>query len=266
MREDMFEVIIERPRWGSRMRYPRSRRRVDKIVSRKDPDSLPFRLGHNRDISQHLKYSHKYLSETLNPLRRFLEGQVNRPWNKVFSEICENLKTSSTVQQHVRDHIKDFVATKTVLKDGEVWAVTEGVRWPVAKGVYRFYVDPRTGILRKNKNYYASRREVQDASWSGDRHLHKRLREVAPLVQLHRLDDGAWWEVKLAPIPTERKKVRANRGRDYGYDVRLPYFDVVLIDKLTKFPAATLYQRPDVYAVAKRQLSRQEVIKLGLPR
>ena len=123
MREDMFEVIIERPRWGSRMRYSRRNRRVDdKITPRKDPDSLPFRIGLER-AAKDARF-HKRLSETLNPLRRYLDSQINRPWNKVWSEICANLKTSSTVQQHVRDHVKDFVATDILSKDGERWVRT----------------------------------------------------------------------------------------------------------------------------------------------
>src|SRR5262245_6912393 len=149
MREDMFEVIIERPRRGSRMRYPRNRRRVDKIASRNDPDLLPLQLGHNRDIHQSLGYSRKYLNENLNPPRRYLESHVNRPWNKVFSEICENLKTSSTVQQHVRDHLKDLVATDIICNDGERWV--RSFWWGTIRlsdSGYELYVDPRTGLLR----------------------------------------------------------------------------------------------------------------------
>ncbi len=55
----------------------------------------------------------KWLNENLAPLKRFLGKQVGRPWDKVYSEIAENLKPTSTVQQHVRDHIEDFVALKT---------------------------------------------------------------------------------------------------------------------------------------------------------
>ena len=49
------------------------------------------------------------LNENLAPLQRYLARQVGRPWNKIYAEIAEHLKPTSTVQQHVRDHLKDFV-------------------------------------------------------------------------------------------------------------------------------------------------------------
>src|SRR5829696_5793202 len=103
MRDDMFEVIIERPRWGSRMPYRRRARRIDAKASlARDSDSLPSYFGMRRWA---LLGQSKSLNENLAPLRRYLEGQVNRPWNKVWSEISANLAATSTVQQHVRDHV-----------------------------------------------------------------------------------------------------------------------------------------------------------------
>src|SRR5262245_45860697 len=217
MRDDMFEVIIERPRWGSRMRYPRSRRRVDKVVSRKDPDSLPFHLGHTRDIHQTLKYSHKYLSETLNPLRRFLEGQVNRPWNKVWSEISENLKTSSTVQQHVRDHVKDFVATDIINKDGERW-VRSFWRGTVrlSESGYELYVDPRTGILRRNKLRKTKRQVRREERANEAKERAARMRELGGYLQAHKFN-GAWWLVTLEPTPWERPLAAHKKPASWGY-------------------------------------------------
>ena len=49
----------------------------------------------------------KLLNENLAPLRRYLERQVGRPWDKVYSEIAEGLRVASTVQRHVRDHLRD---------------------------------------------------------------------------------------------------------------------------------------------------------------
>src|ERR1700744_6407841 len=119
MRHDMFEVIVERPRVNSGARYPRPTRRRANESARLDPERLPFRAGMKPLGADHS--DEKYLNENLAPLRRYLERQVNRPWNKVWSEICERLKPASTVQQHVRDHIGDFVATDTFVRDGVVW-------------------------------------------------------------------------------------------------------------------------------------------------
>jgi hypothetical protein len=71
---------------------------------------------------------------------------VGRPWAKVYSEISANLKATNAVQQHVRDHLEDFVAIKLSFnKAGEPMSVT---RW---RSSYDFYVDPRDGILKRAK-------------------------------------------------------------------------------------------------------------------
>jgi hypothetical protein len=62
--------------------------------------------------SQRERGGYKMLNENLAPLRRFLERQIGRPWDKVYSEIAERLRVDSTVQQHVREHLRDFVATR----------------------------------------------------------------------------------------------------------------------------------------------------------
>ena len=138
MREDMFEVIIERPRWGSRMGHPRRAKRMDaKVTAARDPDALLSKLGMQRGAK--FARSSKSLNENLAPLRRYLEKQVNRPWDKVWSEICENLSTASTVQQHVRDHIVDFVAVQSFAKNGVVFVARRhhGAPLPLTESHYR---------------------------------------------------------------------------------------------------------------------------------
>jgi hypothetical protein len=98
MREDMAKVIVTRPRV------------LDSMVrkGRNVPDEhLPKAIGLRRHA--HERGGYKMLNETLAPLRRYLERQVGRPWDKVYSEIAQRLRPSSTVQQHVRDHVGDFV-------------------------------------------------------------------------------------------------------------------------------------------------------------
>jgi hypothetical protein len=50
------------------------------------------------------------------------------------------------------------------------------------------------------------------------------------------------------------------------YNRALPHTDVVRAARLTTLPADRLYGRPGVYAIAKRQLSRNEMLALDLPR
>ena len=240
MRDDMSEVIIERPRHASRARFPRKLRRRDAVATRHDPERLGFVAG--------IGLTDKSLNENLAPLRRYLERQVNRPWDKVWSEICAKLKPSSTVQQHVRDHIDDFVAIKTFMKDGVVWIGDAFLTTPQPlKGSrLRLYVDPRSGLLRRNehfqtlKQYYAAK--VRERA--------QRMREVSPTVQIHRFGKHGWWEVILAPTKFNRYNIK-NNGVDVIY--RSGFSDLRPHD---------LYGRDGVYAIAKRQLSKREIAQI----
>lgn len=149
MRADMFKVIVERPR--HRVDYYRNlpneyrsakRFKIDECDDVSDEFcgvKLPMR-------SKRVGWLGKELNENLNPLRRFLNKQIGRPWNDVYSEICDGLDTGSTVKQHVRQHISDFVSTKTFYNDnGDLRCAT---RWGIKHYLYNdLYVDP-DGILR----------------------------------------------------------------------------------------------------------------------
>lgn len=138
MRSDMPKLIVERGRILSR--------RVKRRPSR-DPDALPDRESMRR---RHvLARSENAFSDNLAPLRRYLMKQVGRPWNKVYGEICAPIRRSSTVQDHVRLHIEDFVSTRVAMRDGV--PVDLASRWG-SRAVRLLYVDPRTGILRLNRN------------------------------------------------------------------------------------------------------------------
>ena len=254
MRGDMPKVIVERPRSGA------GKLRNRKPV-RDDDELLPSKIGVKRDARERGGY--KSLNENLNPLKRYLESQVGRPWDKVWSEICKNLKPSNTVQQHVRDHIPDFVALKTSLKDGEVWVHDRFRRAPLKDSHVKLFVDPKSGLLRRNK-YWASwnaRRRAERAREQKERE--RRMRVLSPTKQLHLLEDGAWWEVTLAPVPTVVQEHRTRHGT-HRYPAELAVKDVVLEARLTLLSREALYDRRGVYAVAKRQLSRKEMRDLGL--
>lgn len=143
MRKDMAKIIVERPRGGSPGWARRGRTR---IVEDDDGTPLPARSP-VRERPQRTKY----LNENLAPLRRYLGKQVGRPWSKVHAEICENLRPTSTVQQHVRDHVEDYVAFRTHMAGGVVHALPRfGGPQPMSKDYRPFFVHPKTGLLKRN--------------------------------------------------------------------------------------------------------------------
>lgn len=241
MRDDMFEVIIERPRHKSRARFPRKFRRRDAVATRHDPERLGFAAG--------IGLVDKSLNENLAPLRRYLERQIDRPWNKVWSEISAKLRPDSTVQQHVRDHVEDFVAIKTFVKDGAIWTAGSGRFYsrphPLKESGAKLFVDPRSGLLRRNK-YYQTRWQFK----AKVRERAQRMREVSPTVQIHRFGKHGWWEVVLMPTKLDR------------YEIKKSGLDVVVQSGFSNLMPHVLYGREGVFAIAKRQLSKPEIAQL----
>lgn len=139
----MFEVIIERPRYGSgaRFRKGRTQEKSERAYDRA-PKYQGMRQGGLTTC----------LNENLAPLRRYLARQVGRPWNLVRSEMAAVISVQSAVQKHVLDHLKDYVYEKVAVVDGELYAL--GKYGPVLiRPSYRatFYVCPRTGLLCRAK-------------------------------------------------------------------------------------------------------------------
>ncbi len=253
MRSDMPKVIVERARTG---RGPLRRGRPER-----DDDLALSKVGVKRHAR--MRGGFKMLNENLNPLKRYLETQVGRPWDKVWSEVCENLRPSNTVQQHVRDHIPDFVAIKTSLRDGEVWVHDRFALKPLKESFTKLFVDPKSGLLRRNKHYTGWQGLKRARRVAQAKALDQRLRVVSATKQLHLLDDGAWWEVTLAKVPTgvEERKTRHGTQRltfELGVD------DVVLRAGLSKLGREKLYGRAGVYGASKRQLSKKEIRSLKL--
>lgn len=268
MREDMSRVIVERPRLGG------ERGSKGRAVAL---DDLPKQEGMRR---RHvLSGDSKMLNENLSPLRRYLERQVGRPWNKVYAEVCRYLRSDNTVQQHVRDHISDFVAVRPR------WWTTPRL------GLYRLvfeplYVDPKDGLLKRTDRLpeaKALRRARKAPPAPSDRII------LTPQRELRRIK-GLWFEVTLAALPEpeyracrELRKIPLRRYENRGLCVEMEVtvrrlvspnvWDVARGIPVPRGPEVddekgwADYRRtwPDRrYAIAKRALSRGELRRRGL--
>lgn len=236
-------MIVERPRWGRAV----AGKKPGRTRALVDDNGEPIKAKGARE-PRGREQKTKGLNETLNPLKRYLASNVGRPWNKVYSEISEHLKPTSTVQQHVRDHLKDFVATSTRMKGGVVVVTPRfGGERALSDDWCLYYVHPRTGLLRKNEHYKRLGARQKEARIREEAARAARMRVIDAKTQLHLLSDGAWWEVKLAKIPL------------YGV-----VDDVVQRAHLSDLPLIKLYGRDGVYARDKRQLNKAEMKRLKL--
>ena len=240
MRADMAKVIVERPRVGSRAKskrkgYDRDQRRAG-WEGRAGREGMRRRSGHGKHFNEHL-----------GPLRRFLLSRVGHPWDKVFSEICAHVNRNSAVQDHVRDHVAQIVATHVVLIDG-VPCSGEGGDYgrPLrpSRWWHVFYVCPRTGLLRRVKE--PPELDRKQASPPPVR--------VSGTLQCHYLN-GAWHLVTLAPLPVDPWRAQCTK-RDVLLGKR--------VAELTPDTAQKVYGAA-VYATACRRLGKAELSQWPIP-
>jgi len=232
MREDMFKVIVERPRTGWRS-MPRCRGRLA------GEDDLPTKIGMKRHVTI-TRIRSRWLNENLNPLKRYLGRQVGRRWDDVYSEICATLDTGHTVKQHVRQHIDDFVVRKVVSdRDGE-WM--NGRAHPFGRHArvwhQPYYVDPEDGVLKDSMTLWAAR-GIVPRSWKHPKPQPDPNVRVLDEMRELRCIDGNWYEIGFHVEP----------------DALAWTFDLV---ERQLVPAAKRY------AVSKRQLSRSELKAFGI--
>ena len=245
MRADMPKVLVERARPPSRVPRGRDGR---KFRNQSDATFLPTKAGY-RDP--------KSLNENLRPLARYLERQVGRPWDNVYSEVRAVIDSRNPVQRHILEHLGQFVAVHTRVVDGHLIDLANqllGLRrvWQP------LYVDPRTGLLRRNVDELSWRRVYRERQRTKDRERAEVWRELSAFRQLHRVD-GCWFEVEIAPLPPppaarwdvlRRQTVNARTSIAHRRDD----------DQAT----IGVYGRPGVYAASKRQLNAREIRQHGL--
>lgn len=272
MRDDMARVIVERPRIGGHGS------RKGRAVALED---LPRHEGVRR--RHKISGNWKSLNENLAPLRRFLDKQVGRPWDKVFADISARLRPTNAVQQHVRDHLKDFVAVKPRRGVGRRWLRDE-------KPWYEpLYVDPRDGILKRTadlpevracRRKEAARKRQAPAIDRVALTTDRELREV----------DGIWYEAQLASLPNPQYRaateVRYVPAKGRGKAGRVTQIEVPIRRLITPavrdaITGEAILAGPELddaqawhnykqrhgdrrYVIAKRQISTTELRRHGL--
>lgn len=227
-------MIVERPRLGGGVRFPRTSAAVR--------DDLPLEESWKRQGIRrpwHWTSVRKSLNENLAPLRRYLRSNVGRPWDKVYSEVCQRINRNSAVQMHVWQHLMWEVCTDPHI----VPQMLQGRvgRWPWRFRRYRFYVDPKTGLLRENPKYRQRFGHEEKPAEPLDR---------IPIDARHeyRLLEGIWYEIELVPLPAW-----------------IAMYDMLarkLSSDVSPEERERFYGGRRVCAVKKRQLNKREIRKL----
>jgi hypothetical protein len=166
MRKDLNKVLTERPRKGSGSRNLKTgfhENGYDNRESREDHYSLP-KIGkmkmHNRENGPY--DDTKEFSDLLGPLHRWIEAQVGRNWDKVYSDIRNAFPNSNKQNHHLIDtHLMGYINRNCFIekvgKVNKVFELAPGWRGYEGKRELSYgeiYVDPHTNVLKiykKNK-------------------------------------------------------------------------------------------------------------------
>lgn len=277
MREDMFEVIIERPRRGGRYskkgRFEEKlRKSLDDAIWLGEDAEAPITKSPMRDRS----YDRKSLNENLSPLKRFLDSAVGRLWDDVYSEVREHLNPNSAVQKHVIDHLKQYVITSTCVVDGIVgyyapyyprgWVPLEGNATQKGFRAEEFYVHPVTKLLcvSQRKRYRWSRKPINEWIYIDDRSQFRKVDDVWYRITLGHLHD--WWREKGLAEKYLTTPYQA-RGNDLPYEaINFGNDSWGLDKKLTEWERKREFGSEYLYSIEKRQCGKRELklIKLAL--
>lgn len=199
MRQDLNKLLCEHERYGSKDHY-RYYRKLKKFNPRagQEGENLPAREG------MRLRYGwdRKSFGENLNPLYGAIRKAVGRKWDKFYSELCSTFNMRSVINQHILVHLYQYIEVDTVYVDGgELW-VRSAYRAPqrLRNSGVEYYVDPRDGIIKKNKwmvTYKAARAQREAEAKRKEAEVFRDLSDGTVLRNI----DGVWFQFTMKTIP-----------------------------------------------------------------
>lgn len=236
MRPDMSKIVVERPRRGHKDCYKPIRRREN----RGDPESLPSSDGMRAPHIRH--YEGKEFSDNLSPLYRYLDSQIGRNWDEVFSEISAQIRGNSTVHRHILQHLFQHISLNMVRRDDG--GLEEHGRMFFNGYMYHaLYVDPDTKVIKRNPDKYKHHKYAPPENPD-----HKVFGPEDEVVRIK----GCWHRVFFATAEGPQTKIDSVTGNPYTIN-RYSY-DIVTSKQVLN----------GRYRAATRQLDSKNLRRLGL--
>ena len=257
MREDLNKLLCERERHGHKKKF-HDVRRLKKAGA---DDEV---AGRESMVKRHnISWNNKEFNENLTPLWGAVRKNVGRPWDKVYGEICQVFDKRKVINQHILQHLLDFVETKTFIgEDGQVWVRRSwGSPCPVKEQSFsKYYVHPTTGLLLeiKKKTLRQEREEVK-AKLAAEQAKVRRV--IDEDTELRKRGD-VWFVCTLADFPPdERVWQKATYGKEHqGYWLNRAG---TAYDQFEQKTVARGYGK-ERYVAAIRTASHKELKKHGI--
>ena len=197
MREDFNKLLTERERNGSHAKYGdvrHSKKGVD--------DEIGGREGMKRKHIISSKGYTKSFSENLNPLIGYLRTRLGKPWDKTYSEIRQNFDARKVINDHILQHLFDFVEIHAKIIDGKPMVLQKyRHEWiPIRESYSDFYVDPRDGLLKETLRAETGRQKRARMEAKQAQELHAVKRVIDANTELHLLN-GLWYVITIKDKP-----------------------------------------------------------------
>jgi hypothetical protein len=266
VRSDHHKLICERERHGSKNKYHDVRHRKDEAMNddfvfddNEEGDELVQSTNTKKSMTKtyRSRWIDKELSNFTTPINGFVRKNVGRKWDDVFSDFCSMYDQRSVLTKPLFQHLLQNIERKVIVKDNELYVQSRYGCRPVSD---EFYVDPRDGILKLNKDFQNWRQRNREQLKAFNTKKAGIIRVVDNLTEIH-LIDGTWFEIKFEISEGYPEQVlryylyRPDRPPSYYTVTKYPYrFDVLLKSSSNK---------PKV-AISKRTLSKKEMRDYGL--
>ena len=209
MREDFNKQLTERERLGHKMKFGDHRNaKLNKVLD-EEMSGGKESIHARRRNAKGRNAGRKSFNENLNPLKNFLRVNAGRPWDKIYSEITSTFDKRKVINNHILEHLFDYVELNAVIIDGKPHVLNRYGRYnenPYRELEYRgerypsYYVDPRDGLLKAPRQTSTRRqREAESAAELKAKQdkMYRRLDDDTHLV----LKDGTWWVYKAKAKP-----------------------------------------------------------------
>lgn len=218
MRDDLNKQLCERERRGSRMKY--------RSVRHKKKHDLPLdEEGENTRSRESMTFRYdntKSFNENLKPLYGAVRKAVGRRWDTFYSELCQAFNMRSVINQHILQHLEWYCERNVVIQDGQLF-VREYPSFPLTplreSKRTEFYVDPRDGIIKKNKWFRKSTAQELQARARQEKEEAAKHRQLDDNNVLH-LIDGVWFHFTLKDIPEGKEVIVRPEGVEFFKDYK----------------------------------------------
>jgi hypothetical protein len=147
-------------------------------------------------------YDRKHFNENLNPLKGWLHSCIGKKWDKCYSELRKKFDARKVVNNHILEHLYQYIQIHTKVVDGQVMALQ---RWsdkgyvPVKEISHDYYVCPRDGTVKVT--HKQPRRSLIKQKEAEQRQKQLAVERYLDSHNVLRFIDGVWYHFELKPIP-----------------------------------------------------------------